>query len=61
VRNAKLLLERSDVEPTPKEMGVFCRKYSSDQWEILCLHKDFIKAVSEDLQRAKEMAERILK
>lgn len=45
--------------PSATQMRQFCDKYRAD-WDILCYSRSFIKAVSENLIEAEEIAKKML-
>jgi hypothetical protein len=57
---AEMLLKPSK-EPTVDEMRLFCSLYRPEEWVILTKSSEFCLAVTQNLQRARVMAGKMLK
>lgn len=62
--NSKIVLECEEKIinefPTPSQMKAFAEKYTKDEWSKITNNRNFINVFTEDLTKAREIANIVL-
>jgi hypothetical protein len=49
-----------DKPPTPFELVEFAKKFTNEEWEILCQNRGFIHFLADDLRGCQLLAKKVL-
>jgi len=60
-RNVHAFLPLFVLPPTAQKMAFFASQFSKSEWDLLCRNTYFIQLVDHDLDKAKKIADTVLK